>query len=302
LRVVPTSTWLPQYAVSVLAYCWRCWRRRLTAWLATALAVSAVLSLAATAELFLVLSQHSLAQQARAASEFQVFLTDEAQQPQVDALQTKVSGLHGVKSVTYRSKAEALSLARHDPTLANLASTTPGNPFPASLVVQLSDPSAAAQVASAISQDPTTDHDVPFSYTPAQGRRLSTFLSTAQAIIVGVAAAALGVASLVGLVLLRSEIRARRAELTVLSLVGTPRPVIRLPVLVEAVSLALAGSIVATLFLIYVGAHLVPAVNGSLPFLQLGGAADAVRTISLATLAGSVMALGACSLLVRLPR
>jgi hypothetical protein len=88
----------------------------------------------------------------------------------------------------------------------------------------------------------------------------------------------------------------------VLSLVGTPRPVIRLPVLVEAVSLALAGSIVATLVLIYVGGHLVPLVNGSLPFLQLGGAADAVRTISLATLAGSVMALGACSLLVRLPR
>jgi cell division transport system permease protein len=302
LRVVPTSTWLPQYAISVLAYCWRCWRRRLTAWLATALAVSAVLSLAATAELFLVLAQHSLAQQARSASEFQVFLTDEAQQPQVDALRTKVGDLHGVKSVTYRSKAEALSLARHDPTLSNLASTTPGNPFPASLVVQLADPSAASQVASAISQDPATDHDVPFSYTPAQGKRLSTFLSTAQAIIVGVAAAALGVASLVGLVLLRSEIRARRAELTVLSLVGTPRPVIRLPVLVEAVSLALAGSIVATLVLIYVGGHLVPLVNGSLPFLQLGGAADAVRTISLATLAGSVMALGACSLLVRLPR
>jgi len=302
LRVVPTSTWLPQYAVSVLAYCWRCWRRRLTAWLATALAVSAVLSLAATAELFLVLAQHSLAQQARSASEFQVFLTDEAQQPQVDTLRAKVGDLHGVKSVTYRSKAEALSLARHDPTLANLASTTPGNPFPASLVVQLADPSAASQVASAISQDPATDHDVPFSYTPAQGKRLSTFLSTAQAIIVGVAAAALGVASLVGLVLLRSEIRARRAELTVLSLVGTPRPVIRLPVLVEAVSLALAGSIVATLVLIYVGGHLVPLVNGSLPFLQLGGAADAVRTISLATLASSVVALGACSLLVRLPR
>jgi cell division transport system permease protein len=302
LRVVPTSTWLPHYAVSVLAYCWRCWRRRLTAWLATALAVSAVLALAATAELFLVLAQHSLAQQARSASEFQVFLTDDAQQPQVDALRAKVGDLHGVKSVTYRSKAEALSLARHDPTLSNLASTTPGNPFPASLVVQLADPSAASQVASAISQDPATDHDVPFSYTPAQGKRLSTFLSTAQAIIVGVAAAALGVASLVGLVLLRSEIRARRAELTVLSLVGTPRPVIRLPVLVEALSLALAGSIVATLVLIYVGGHLVPLVNGSLPFLQLGGAADAVRTISLATVAGSVMALGACSLLVRLPR
>ena len=64
----------------------------------------------------------------------------------------------------------------------------------------------------------------------------------------------------------------------------------------------LAGSVVATIVLVYAGGHLVPAVNGSLPFLQLGGAADAVRSISLATLASSVVALGACSLLVRLPR
>ena len=133
-----SAGWIPAYSANLAAYCWRCWHRRLTAWLATALAVSAVLSLAACAELFLVLSQRSLAQQARSASEFQIFLTDDAQQPQVDTLQTKIGGVHGVKSVRYRSKSEALSLARHDPTLSNLASTTPGNPFPASLVVQLS--------------------------------------------------------------------------------------------------------------------------------------------------------------------
>jgi cell division protein FtsX len=302
LKVLPTSSWLPNYALSVLAYCWRCFRRRLLAWLATAMAVSAVLSLAASAELFLVLSQRSLAQQAHSASEFQVFLNDDAQQAQVQDLSLRIGQLRGVKAVAYRSKAEALSLARRDPTLANLASTTPGNPFPASLVVQLADPSSAGQVATVATKDPATDHDVPFSYTPAQGRRLSEFLATAQAVIVGVALAALGVASLVGLVLLRSEVRARRAELTVLALVGTPRPVIRLPVLLEAVSLAVAGSLVATVVVIYVGGHLVPGVNSSLPFLQLGRATDVVASISLVTLASSVAALGACSLLVRLPR
>jgi cell division protein FtsX len=302
LKVLPTSSWLPNYALSVLAYCWRCFRRRLLAWLATAMAVSAVLSLAASAELFLVLSQRSLAQQAHSASEFQVFLADDAQQAQVQDLSLRIGQLRGVKAVAYRSKAEALSLARRDPTLANLASTTPGNPFPASLVVQLADPSSAGQVATVATKDPATDHDVPFSYTPAQGRRLSEFLATAQAVIVGVALAALGVASLVGLVLLRSEVRARRAELTVLALVGTPRPVIRLPVLLEAVSLAVAGSLVATVVVIYVGGHLVPGVNSSLPFLQLGTATDVVASISLVTLASSVAALGTCSLLVRLPR
>jgi hypothetical protein len=51
-----------------------------------------------------------------------------------------------------------------------------------------------------------------------------------------------------------------------------------------------------------VGGHLVPGVNSSLPFLQLGRPTDVVAGISLATLAGSVLALGTCSLLVRLPR
>jgi cell division protein FtsX len=124
----------------------------------------------------------------------------------------------------------------------------------------------------------------------------------AQAVVVGVAIAALAVASLVALVLLRSEIRARRSELRILTLVGTPRPVIRLPVLLEALALAAAGSAVAFFSLSYVGQNVVPAVNSYLPFLQLGSAASAVQLIGWVTLGSSVLALGTCSLLVRLPR
>ena len=77
---------------------------------------------------------------------------------------------------------------------------------------------------------------------------------------------------------------------------------IRLPVLLEGLALAVAGSVVAALTLKYVGDHVVPAVNQYLPFLQLGSAADAVQVLSLTTLVSSVLALGGCSLLVRLPR
>ena len=301
-RLVPTWIWAPRYAFHVVLYAMRCWRGRAVAWVATAVAVGAVLSLAAGSELFLVLSERSLNQQVRSASELQVFLADDAPQTQVDQLKAKIARMRGIRSVTFRSKAEALALARQDSTLANIADTTPANPFPASLVVDLDDPSAAGGVADLAATDPATDHDVPASYTPAQGRRLSAFLSMAQAVVVGVAVAALAVASLVALVLLRSEIRARRTELRILTLVGTPRPVIRFPVFMEAVALAIAGSVVAALTLSYVGDHVVPAVNHYLPFLQLGSAADAVQVISLSTLASSVLALGVCSLLVRLPR
>ena len=302
LRAVSRWIWAPRYAFNVLAYCVRCWRGRAVAWLATAAAIGAVLSLAAGSELFLVLSERSLNQQVRSASELQVFLNDDAQQAQVDQLKSRITAQPGVRNVTYRSKAEALRLARRNSTLANIADSTAANPFPASLVVNLDNPSAAGSVATLAAQDPAADHDVPASYTPAQGKQLSAFLSMAQAVVVGVAVAALAVASLVALVLLRSEIRARRAELRILTLVGTPRPVIRFPVFVEAVALGVAGSVVASLALSYVGDHVVPAVNQYLPFLQLGSAAAAVQIISLTTLVSSVLALGVCSLLVRLPR
>ena len=294
--------WAPRYAYNVLAYCVRCWRGRLLAWIATALAIGAVLSLAAGSELFLILSERSLTQQARSASELQVFLEDGAQQPQVDSLRHRISTQPGVRSVTYRSKAQALGIARQNSTLANIAENTTANPFPASLVVELNDPAAAGRVATLAAKDPATDHDVPASYTPAQGRRLSDFLALAQAVVVGVGLAALVVASLVALVLLRSELRARRAELRILTLVGTPRPVIRLPVLLEAVALAVAGSLVAFLAVTYLGNQVVPAVNQYLPFLQLGSAAGAMQAIEVLTLSSSVLALGGCSLLVRLPR
>ena len=85
-------------------------------------------------------------------------------------------------------------------------------------------------------------------------------------------------------------------------LVGTPRPVIRLPVLIEAVSVAVFGTAIATATLLVVGVRVIPAVNAALPFLQLGSAVEATTAIALATLASSVLALGACSLMVRLPR
>jgi cell division transport system permease protein len=300
--VLPAYAWAPRYCFNVVAYCIRCWRGRVLAWFATAVAVGAVLSLAAGAELFLVLAERSLNQQVRSASEFQVFLEDGAQKPQIDQLQGQIAALPGVRRVSFRSKAEALTLARQNATLSNIADNTSANPFPASLVVDLSDPSAASRVATVAARDSATDHDVPASYTPAQGRKLSAFLSLAQAVVVGVALAALGVASLVALVLLRSEIRARRAELRILTLVGTPRPVIRLPVLLEGIALAVAGSVGAALVLTYIGDHVVPAVNTYLPFLQLGSAAAAVQALRLATLVGSLLSLGVCSLLVRLPR
>ena len=183
-----------------------------------------------------------------------------------------------------------------------MANQTSANPFPASLVVDLSDPSEAPRVAAVAQKQQATDRTEPASYTPDQARRLSAFLQLAKAVVAGIALAGLAIASFVALVLIRSEIRARRAELRILTLVGTPRAVIRLPLLAEAIALGIAGSLMATAVLVYVGGKVEPAVDSYLPFLQLGSATQSIELISLATLASSVFALGLSSLLVRLPR
>jgi cell division transport system permease protein len=268
----------------------------------TAVAVGAVLSLAATAELFLALSVRTLSQQTRSASEFQVFLAEDASPQDVDALTARISALPAVRQVGYRSKEEALSLARRDPAMANIAQYTWGNPFPASLVVELQDPSAATQVAGVAGSSPAVDKDVSFSYSASQGVELSQFLGTVRALVLGIAVGALTIAALVAFALLRSEIAARQAELRILSLLGTPRRVIRLPVFAEGVSLAVVGSLVAILTLVFMGGHVLPAVSDTLPFVRVGTSTPILETISMVTLASSVLTLGTCSWFVRLPR
>jgi cell division transport system permease protein len=270
-------------------------------WLVTAVAIGAVLSLAATAELFLVLSVRTLSQQTRSASEFQVFLGDDAKSQDVDSLTARIAALATVRRVEYRSKEEALTLARRDSSLADVAQYTWGNPFPASLVVQLEDPAASAQVAGVAASNPAVDRAVPFSYTPTQGSQISQFLGTIRALVLGIALGALTIAALVAFVL-RSEIAARQTELKILSLLGTPRRVIRLPVLMEGVSLALVGSVLAILTLAFVGGHVLPDVGDTLPFMRLGSSTAVLQTIGMVTLLSSVLTLGACSWFVRLPR
>src|SRR5262249_48597046 len=154
----------------VLAYCVRCWRGRLGAWFATAAAIGGVLSLAAAAELFLVLSERSLSEQVRAASEFQVFLADTAGADQVDALRGQIAALPGVRHAPNRRQGRPLPRRRPTTPLPPTPNNTEETPFPASLAVDLSPPPPAEQVTNLATHAPATARDVPSSYPPAEGR------------------------------------------------------------------------------------------------------------------------------------
>src|SRR5438034_5138179 len=262
--------WPIRYVGSLCAYAWRWQRRRWGSWVVTVGVIGVVLSVAAAVQLLVWLGEASLAGQLHSASEMQVFLVDGATPGQQAALQARLGAVPGVTSVRFRSKAEAAARAAHDPHLASLAGASEGNPFPASFVLQMSDPQVARRVLAAVQGDPAVDGRIPASYTAAQAERLSTALGAVRIVAVVLDAVALGVGAIVALALLRGEVRARREELRVLALVGVPRAIIRVPLVLQVLSVAVAGSLLAVGTLLYVGRQVVPAVDQSLPFLRLG--------------------------------
>lgn len=296
------SLWPLRYVGTLWSYSWRWQRRRLSTWFVTAAVIAVVLSVATAVQLIVWLGEASLAGQLQSASEMQVFVADSATADQQAALQARLAHVSGVSRVTFRSKAEAAARATRDPQLAPLAGASEGNPFPASFVLEMHDPGVAPRVLRAVSGDPAVDPKIPASYTAAQAQRLSSALGAMKFIAGALDILALGVGAIVALALLRGEVRARRDELRILTLVGVPRFVIRVPLVVQVLSIAVAGSAVAVMSLMYIGQHVVPAIDQSLPFLRLGDPATVFDTLAVGTLAASCAALVPCALLVRLPR
>ncbi len=294
--------WPVRYLASLAGYAWRWQRRRWSVWLVTVAVIGVVLSVASAVQLMVWLGERSLATQLHSASEMQVFLADSATVDQQSALRAKLVAIPGVTGAHYRSKADAAARAAHDPQLASLAGASEGNPFPASYVLQMSDPGVARRVLASVNGDPAVDSRIPASYTAAQAQRLSAALGAIRVVAIALDAVALGVGAVVALALLRGEVRARRDELRILTLVGVPRAIIRIPLVLQVLSVAVAGSLLAVGSVLYVGHSLVPAVDQSLPFLRLGNPGAVAGTLSLGTIAASCLALLPCGLLVRLPR
>lgn len=301
-RGQPRAENLARYMESVTAYSWRWQRRRLPAWALTVAVMGVMLSVAACTQLMVSLAQRGLATQMRSASEMQVFLNDGVTTDQVKALQDYLAKVPGVKHVDYRSKDQAAALSKGNQQLQPMIAASAENPFPASLVVQMDNPQTGQAVLKAARTNSAVDPVVPGSLTSRQSQQLGSALGLLQAGSVLLDLLALGVAGLVTVALLRGEIRARVDELRILTLVGVPRLVIRLPLVFQALSVALVGGLLASLSLIWFSSHVVPAVSSALPFLQLGDPGIAPITLAIGTLALACLTLLPTSLLVRLPR
>ena len=210
----------------------------------------------------------------------QAFLSDEADQSAVDALQQKVSGWDNVQSVTYKSKEEALQEYKDTMTNKNaeaaVAALDGMNPVPASLVIRLDDSREVASVADRLVSDPdfqsvADDEDASASVLYGQGtvERLFSVTSYIRVVAVVLVALLVFVAFVLNNNSIRLPITARRREIAIERLVGASNGFIRGPFLTEGVLEALIGALLAIGALQALCSLVLPRFEESLSFLTL---------------------------------
>jgi cell division transport system permease protein len=239
--------------------------------------------------------------EAASASLLHVYLSDNANSDEVDALQSSLTRDKRVAAATYVSKAEALKRAQSIPGLPALAGASDANPFPASLDVQMKSIDDVAGVDAMVRNDIAVDPSYPTSYDKGAYQRIQT-------VLLGLAVAGAVFLSLLGFVAvtvtvnsIRAAIHARRDEIRIMQLVGAPRWMVRGPFVVEgAITGALAGVVagLVTFGLVMLGIEV-----GSGSFTQFApGITVTVAALGAALVFAAGLGLGSGSSLLGLRR
>lgn len=245
---------------------------------------------------------HNLEQaQSAQASLIHVYLRDGVPYSDVDALWQRLAKDPRVASVTYVTQAEALARAQRIPGLPQLAAASDGNPFPASLDVQVKNIDDAGAIDSLVRTDIAVDAQNPTSYDQGAYQRI-------QSVLFGLAVAGSAFLLLLGFVAvtvtmnsIRAAIHARRDEVTIMQLVGAPRWMVRGPFVVEgAITGALSGALAG---LVTFGLAVAAMTAGATSFTQFApGITLTVAAIASAIVFAAGLGLGSGSSLISVRR
>ena len=181
------------------------------------------------------------------ASLLHVYLRDDAPSNDVITLLLGLQTDPRVASVTYVSKADALTRAQQMPGLPQLADSTDSNPFPASLDVQVKRIDDVAGIDAYVRNLAFVDPVYPTSYDRDAYQRI-------QNVLVGVGAGGIAFLLMLGFVAvtvtvnsIKAAIHARRDEIRIMQLVGAPRWMVRSPFVVEGAITGVIAGLVAGL-------------------------------------------------------
>ena len=210
----------------------------------------------------------------------QAFLSDNADQAEVDSFRASIEGWDNVESVEYKSKDQALEEYRTSMSNRNasdaVAALDGENPLPASLVIRLDDPQQVEATAQRIVDDPTfaeirdgaDEADSSASEDVLYGQGTVERLFEVTNYIRFGAVVLVALLTFVAFVFINNTIRlaitARRREIAIMRLVGASNGFIRGPFITEGVIQAILGALLAVGALELMRNILVPTAQAAL--------------------------------------
>ena len=204
------------------------------------------------------------------------YVADEASESDIAAAQDYIRGLDGVASVSFTTKDQALEKFREMSSNAAIVDELGGNPLPASIDIELSDPQKVEEVAKQIESSDQfkkiADEDNP-SDSLKYGQRTVERLSSVTNYIRYIGIALIILLVFIALVFINNTIRlaimARRKEIAIMRLVGASNGFIRGPFLMEGALHAIIGAALAIVSIELIRNLALPRLQASLAFLPI---------------------------------
>ena len=204
------------------------------------------------------------------------YVSDDAIQSDITRTQDFIKGLDGVANVSYTTKEQALEKFREMSTNADIVDELGGNPLPASIDIELSDPQKVEEVAHQIEESDLfkkiCDEDNPAD-SLKYGQRTVERLFSVTNYIRYIGAALIILLVFIALVFINNTIRlaimARRKEIAIMRLVGASNGFIRGPFLMEGALHAIIGAALAIGSIELVRNLALPRLQTSLAFLPI---------------------------------
>ena len=204
------------------------------------------------------------------------YVADEASESDIAAAQDYIRDLDGVASVSFTTKDQALEKFREMSSNAAIVDELGGNPLPASIDVELSDPQKVEEVAQQIESSDQfkkiADEDNPSDSLKYGQRTVERLFSVTNYIrYIGLALIILLV--FIALVFINNTIRlaimARRKEIAIMRLVCASNGFIRGPFLMEGALHAIIGAALAIVSIELIRNLALPRLQASLAFLPI---------------------------------
>jgi len=228
----------------------------------------------------------------------QVFISDDAPAQDIEVLQRQLQNNPLVKSVSFVTKDEAWE--RFEATMEQspeILDQIVGNPLPASLDIDLNNPQDIEVVANEIKESDSflriADNPGNPSKSLKYGQETVQKLFALTNMLRYVGIAFIGMLGIVSLIFINNTIRlaiySRRAEISIMRLVGASNWFIRAPFILEGVFQALIGAILAmaTLYSFHIWG--LPRIKIAIPFLTISVPSSTMVQIPVMLIVGGII-------------